>query len=69
MSSIFSHVPEGKRLGPPEDRLSDPLDTLVLDLIESLPAHTRMYPDLYAWAIVDLLREHSGGPHRDHSEN
>lgn len=54
--NVFSHVKQGQKLGPPEDRNPDPLDEAIQGLIESLPHHTRMYPDLYTWAIVDLLR-------------
>lgn len=53
----FSHLEKGDRIGPPEEREQDPYDEIFEKIIEELPASTRMYPDVYAWLITDILQQ------------
>jgi hypothetical protein len=41
--------------GRPEGREARPLDSVVEEAIASLPAATRLYPEIYSWMIVDAV--------------
>jgi len=46
--------------GRPEDRNVLPLDELIEAIITSLPAETRLYPDVYSWKITDAILNELG---------
>lgn len=47
----------GYHNGRPEGREVEPLDLIIAQVIESIPAATRLYPDIYAWKITDAVTQ------------
>lgn len=45
----------GYAQGRPPEREPHVLDAVVEAAIESLPAATRLYPDVYSWQVVDAV--------------
>ena len=43
--------------GRPEKREPHPLDAVIEKAFEKLPAHTRLYPDIYSWKLTDAVLE------------
>lgn len=46
---------EGYALGRPNSRTSHYLDDVVSKAVDAVPAATRLYPDIYAWSVVDAV--------------
>lgn len=53
--------------GAPDDRLRLELDDEIEDLISSLPPATRIYPEVYAWKITEIVKSYY--KHYERSEN
>lgn len=61
MTSIEPTQVNGYEHGRPPGRETKPLDELIIQVIESLPHATRMYPDVYAWKITEAIEESRRG--------
>lgn len=63
--AVEATVANGYPLGRPADREPHPLDKVIRRAIEKMPMETRLYPDVYAWAVTDAVQRAQPEPLSD----